>query len=131
MKNLLGLALVLALSCGLFKSLHAADNADYGMLWGSVEVPDGVSKDQVKKGILLAAANRGWTIRDKSSNGKVVLHHESGSWVSTVVLTYDKSEVRIYHTSTKSGKPKVPGWLDFLKKDIIKNLNTASISGSS
>lgn len=96
---------------------------------GSVEVPDGVVKEQVRKAIFVAATDRGWTIRDKSSEGKVVLHLESGKWISTVVLTYDKSEVKIYHTSKKGGKPKIPDWLGYLKKDIAKNLNAAAIAG--
>lgn len=130
MKNILGLILAFVLSSVLLPSLRAADNTDYGTLWGSVEIPDGVAKDQVKKAILVVAADRGWTIRDKSSDGKVVLHLESGKWISTAVLIYDKSEVKIYHTSTKNGKPKVPDWLGNLKKDITKNLNTIAVGGS-
>lgn len=128
MKNILGLLLAVTFTLGLAPSLRAADTADYGLHWGSIIVPDGLSKDQVKKEILMAAVNRGWTIVDKSSNDKIAIHHEAGSWVSNVVFTYDKKEVQIYHHSTKKGKPQVPSWLDNLKKDIVKNLNMLSIS---
>jgi hypothetical protein len=131
MKNTSGWVLILLLSFGLFTSLRAADTADtagYGDLWGSVVVPDGVSLPLVRKSILQAAVGRGWTIKDKSSDGKVVVFHEAGKWVSNVVMTYDKSTVQIYHRTTKNGKPKVPDWLGFLKKDLQQNLNMASIA---
>ena len=128
MKKTSGWVLILFLSFGLFTSLRAADTADYGDLWGSVVVPDGLSLPLVRKSILQAAAGRGWTIKDKSSEGKVVIYHEAGKWVSNVVMTYDKSTVQIYHRTTKNGKPKVPDWLGFLKKDLQQNLTMASIA---
>ncbi len=129
MKKFLSLLLAVSFSLGLFTAVHAADDtADYGALWGSVIIPDGLSGKDVKQGTLMAAAGRGWIIKDKSPNEKIVLFREEGSWVSSVVLTYDKTEMKIDHKSAKGGKSKEPSWLRYLKQDIQKNLTVASIS---
>ncbi len=128
MKKIITLLIAVSLSLGLFSAARADDKTDYGILWGSVIIPDGLSKDEAKKQALMAAAGRGWVIKDKSSEDKIVLFREEGSWISNVVLTYDKTEMKIHHKSAKSGKAKEPSWLGYLKKDIQKNLTIASIS---
>ncbi len=128
MTSILRFLFSVSFALGLITAAHAADDADYGALWGSVIIPDGLGKDDVKKGTLMAAAGRGWVIKDKSSSDKIILFREEGAWVSNVVLTYDKTEMKIYHKSAKGGKSREPSWLKYLKQDIQKNLTVASIS---
>lgn len=98
--------------------------ADLGELASTVVVPDTLKLEDIQRSIIEAAIGRGWTIRSRE-DAKVVLFLENGRWVSTLTLTYDTKAVQIYSKSTRNGKPKLPeDWVNFLKKDITKNLNT-------
>lgn len=112
-------------------ALRAADAAPASLIDGGngepagfVAVPAGLKTAQIQAAILQAALRRGWTIQEKSA-GKIVVHHESGRWVSTVTLLYDTSSVQVFSKSFRSGKPRLPDWVRFLKQDIAKDLANA------
>ena len=108
-------------------SVRAAD--DFGPLAGTVTVPDGLKISDVQQAIITGVSARGWALKDKAS-GRLVLFLEQGGWRSTMTLTYDTKEVKIY--STNSGKPDKTGvikkqaipesWVKYMKQDITKNL---------
>ena len=111
----------------LISSVRAAD--DFGPLAGTVTVPDGLKISDVQQAIITGVSARGWALKDKAS-GRLVLFLEQGGWRSTMTLTYDTKEVKIY--STNSGKPDKTGvikkqaipesWVKYMKQDITKNL---------
>ena len=111
----------------LISSVRAAD--DFGPLAGTVTVPDGLKISDVQQAIITGVSARGWALKDKAS-GRLVLFLEQGGWRSTMTLTYDTKEVKIY--STNSGKPDKSGvikkqaipesWVKYMKQDITKNL---------
>ena len=111
----------------LISSVRAAD--DFGPLAGTVTVPDGLKISDVQQAIITGVSARGWALKDKAS-GRLVLFLEQSGWRSTMTLTYDPKEVKIY--STNSGKPDKTGvikkqaipesWVKYMKQDITKNL---------
>ncbi len=120
-------ARLLLLLVALISSVHAAD--DFGPLAGTVTVPDGLKVADVQEAIIAGVSARGWALKNKT-NGRIVLSLESGGWRSTMTLTYDTKEVKIY--STDSGKPDKSGvikkqaipesWVKYMKQDITKHL---------
>ena len=111
----------------LISTVRAAD--DFGLLAGTVTVPDGLKISDVQQAIITGVSARGWALKDKAS-GRLVLFLEQGGWRSTMTLIYDTKEVKIY--STNSGKPDKSGvikkqaipesWVKYMKQDITKNL---------
>ena len=114
----------------LFSAAHAAH--DPGTLAGTVIVPDGLKSADVQKAIVAGTSARGWALKEKTSD-RIVLFLESGGWRSTMTLTYDTKEIKIFSNSgkpDKSGvikKPAIPeSWVKFMKQDIAKQLGLAA-----
>lgn len=116
----------LLLLVALFSAVHAAD--DPGALAGTVIVPDGLKAADVQKAIITGTAARNWALKEKT-NGRIVLFLESGGWRSTMTLTYDAKEIKIFSNSGKPDKagvikkPAIPeSWVKYMKQDISKQL---------
>lgn len=126
---------VLFLVAGFVAAVQAAEPTGPGSPGtpaGNVLVPEGVAPAEVQKAILLAGTGRGWMVRSKE-DGEVVLFLEQGGWRSTLTLSYDAREVRIFSNSAKLNRKGVPkkyaipeNWVKFLKQDITKHLGTAA-----
>lgn len=127
MKNLLRLTPVLLVFSVLLSFVRAADAADPGLPAGSVIVPEGVKASAIQQSILLAGTGRGWNVKERA-NGRVVLFLEQSGWRSTLTLTYDDKEIKIFSNSGKPDrtgvikKQAIPSWVNYLKQDITKHL---------
>jgi hypothetical protein len=116
---------VVLFAAGMGPSLWADEN--YGEPAGTVLVPAGLTQEEVASGITEAAAGRGWTIRKKGDD-HVVIFLEKRGWVSNLTLTYGKDDIQIFSKTVKKGKPELPsGWIDNLKKDLTRILNSKAV----
>ncbi|MDP3070601.1 MAG: hypothetical protein Q8N18_09945 [Opitutaceae bacterium] len=119
-------ARLLILLVALFSAAHAA--TDPGTLAGTINVPDGLKTADFQKAIITGTSARGWALKAKE-NGRIVLFLEQGGWRSTMTLTYDAKEVKIFSNSGKPDKkgeikkPAIPeSWVKYMKQDITKQL---------
>ncbi len=123
-------ARLLLLFVALFSFARAAD--DPGTLAGTVVVPDGLKAADVQKAIVTGTSARGWALKAKE-NGRIVLFLEQGGWRSTMTLTYDTKEIKIFSNSGKPDKngvikkPAIPeSWVKYMKQDLAKQLGLAA-----
>ena len=123
---LLATAFILVLAAAA--PAHAEENI--GKLTGSLPVPAGLSKGDVKDAIVMSLSSREWGIKAKTDERVVgYLKHRSNE--ATVTLIYDATKIDIYCTGwaidKKTGerkKPEIPeGWLKYIKGDIVKAFN--------
>lgn len=113
-----------------FLRVGAAENSELGQSAGTVSVPAGVSKTEVRDAIVAALSDREWGIKEKTDDRVVgYLKHRSNE--ATVTLIYDQSKIDLFcvgyqidkKTSARE-KPEQPkGWLNNIKGDITKILN--------
>lgn len=97
--------------------------AEYGQYAGIINFPAGIDLSTISDVIIQAASNRGWSVLSHA-NGKIILTNQSGNWTSQLTLLWTPDKIVIYSNSTKNGKPKLPvGWIDNLRKDILRVLN--------
>lgn len=122
-------AVVLGLAfCAASQASAAAEGP--GTPAGSVAVPNGLSKSEVKETIIMTLAGRGWAIQEKTDE-KVVGYLKHRANEATVTLVYDDKTVELfcvgYEINKKTGerkKPELPnGWLNFIRNDLTKKLN--------
>ncbi len=123
------LILFLALLAGV---QAASEKTDPGALAGTIVVPSGLKVADVQKAIISGTSARGWALKAKE-NGRVVLFLEQGGWRSTMTLTYDNKEIKIFSNSGKPDKngdikkPAIPeSWVKYMKQDITKQLGLAA-----
>lgn len=125
--------LALVFTIGALSATHAAEDADRGAHCGTIGVPEGLSKADVKEAIIYTFAGRAWSIKEKDDE-KVVgyLKHRSNEATVTVVYSAEKIDFYCvgYEINKNTGERKRPelpeGWLKFLKGDLNKKLTAAS-----
>jgi len=112
-----------------FLRAAAADGSDLGQSAGSILVPAGASKSEVKNAITSALVARGWTVQS-STDDRVVGYLKHRSNEATLTLVYDESKIDLFcvgwQINKNTGaheKPEQPtGWLKYLRADIPKIL---------
>jgi hypothetical protein len=131
-------ALAAAILC-LLPSFAVASSTplgdELGELYGSVEVPSGLSADTVQKAVVASLAGREWAIKDRTDTQVVgYLKHRSNE--AKVTLVYSTEKVDIYcvgyaikKSTGERKKPELPtGWLKYLKSDLTKQINGALVA---
>jgi len=135
LRSTLSLLLALA-SFALAATLSRADTAPTGAFAFSVDVPAGkLSAEELRAVVLKATINRGWTVKEDSTEKVVVyLNHRKNEATVTFVLS-DKA-IQAYcegYATNGSGVRKGPEqptrWLNYLKEDLIKDVGTAAYLG--
>jgi hypothetical protein len=98
----------------------------------TVVIPSGLSEERVESVMKHTLSVRGWRV-DRSSPQRTdgILNHRS--FKGKVSLVVDDGTIRILNRSRYISKanggtePGVPrGWLENLRKDLVRRLNTAS-----
>ncbi len=93
-----------------------------------ISLPPGLESESVNRAVSAALINRGWTIVQRADRMIVaeLIHRDTNAHVT---ITWNDQYVTIEDSSTdKHGQPFVPvRWIEYLKKDIGKFLNTAAI----
>jgi hypothetical protein len=101
----------------------------------TLSVPAGLSVANVQEAVVATFYGRAWAIQEKG-DGKVVGYLKHRSNEALVTITYNDKTVEAfcvgYEINKKTGerkKPELPsGWLNFLKGDLTKKLNQATVS---
>jgi hypothetical protein len=105
---------------------------ELGQQVGTIAVPAGISKTEVKDAIIAALSGRQWGV--KSANDERVvgyLKHRSNE--AKVTFVYSATNIEMYcvgwQISKRTGireKPELPkGWLNNLRNDLTKHFNRA------
>lgn len=128
-------AFAAAILC-LLPSLAVASSTplgdELGELFGTVEVPSGLSAAAVQKAIVASLAGREWGIKDRTDTQVVgYLKHRSNEAKVTLVYSTEKVDIYCvgYAINKNTGERKKPeqptGWLKYLKSDLTKQINGA------
>lgn len=89
---------------------------------GAVEVPAGLTDQQVKNCLVSIAGAREWQVVASDDHHLVIVHGGRG-WDAKVGMLYTDREVQFYSDSTRDGEPSVPtSWLKNLRHDAEKDL---------
>ncbi len=118
---------LLLLTTNLAPALRADDSkvAEYGTPAGTIAVPDGLDRADVRHAIVEGSSVRGWLVKSQD-DGKIVVTYQKSSWIAKLTLIYDRAQIDFYSDSTRNGKPKLPkSWIDNLKDDITQKLRAA------
>ncbi len=111
----------------------AADSGDLGEATGSVSIPSGLSRAQVRTAAEQALIGRQWDVKSKADDRVVgYLKHRSNEATLTLVLTDTQVEIFCvgWQVDKKTGvreKPEQPtGWIKYIKGDLTKIMARAS-----
>ena len=107
----------------------AQDEDEYGPLFDSIPIPDGLNKEDLRTAIAPALIARGWTVKEQSDRRVIgYLKHRGNE--ATVTFILDGEQIQIFcvgwalNRQGQRAKPETPrGWLGNLRKDIAKSLN--------
>lgn len=103
-----------------------------GEFFATVEVPSGLTANEVKEAIIMTLAGREWGVKERTDTQVVgYLKHRSNE--AKVTLIYTTEKVDIYcvgwaikkSTGERKGPEQPKGWLKYLQGDLTKKLNTA------
>lgn len=131
--KLAALVAAFVLVVGATTAARAQDDAGPGQFVAAIDVPAGLSKEDVQGTIVMVLSSRAWALKAKE-DGKVVGYLKHRSNEATVTLTYDDKKISLYcvgyEINKKTGerkKPELPnGWLNNIKGDLNKRLNQAT-----
>lgn len=124
--------LAIVFTLGAAATAFAADE-NLGAHAGTITVPSGLSKSDVKETLIYTLAGRSWSVKEKTDERVVgYLKHRSNE--ATVTFVYTESQVDLYcvgyEINKNTGERKRPeqptGWLNNLKNDLNKKLNQAT-----
>ncbi len=121
LKFCLGAALAAALLAGVpavraaMAPTAAADSA--GQQVATIDVPAGLSGDDVQDAILKAAVRRKWEVQQKTAE-QVVCHYARHENEATLTIKYDQKQVIIFAVGHSRGGGLPMRWIDALAKDI-------------
>lgn len=125
--------LAIVFTVGAASVATAAEEAELGSHVGTIGVPEGLSKAEIKEAIVLTFAGRQWSIKERDDERVVgYLKHRSNEATVTVVYSAEKVDFYCvgYAINKNTGerrRPEIPeGWLKFLKGDLNKKLTAAS-----
>ena len=131
MRNIFGMLVVLsALAVGVIGRARADEKpVDVGTL----DVPAGMTISQVKDSVVACVLGREWSVKEQS-DGKVVGYLKHRSNEAEITFLFDEKQIKMscwgYKIEKSTGKredPELPkGWINNLKKDITRRLNSAS-----
>jgi hypothetical protein len=135
LKMLFGRTLLVAALALCFVRVQAAESSELGQSAGTITVPAGLSKAQIRDAIVAAFAGRQWGVTSKTDDRVVgYLKHRTNE--ATVTMIFDEQRVEMYcvgwqvHKTTGAReKPEQPkGWLNNLRADLTKHLNRTASS---
>lgn len=98
-------------------------------LVATVDVPEGLSLEDISEVIVKKAIARQWLIKDKSDD-TVIINLVHRGWDSTLTLVYDQKQVKIYSDSwvldkkgNKKKRKEPAGWIKNIKNDVAVGLS--------